>query len=182
MAMDLHHSKGHHMDTPTPSIGTALVRTLFVAAIAAVALAVVSDLPVIGSLINFPGLNWLIWIGMWAWLADRFVKLARPRLALSDNPALPAMGCAALLGLASGVLGQLVQLAVQSMFMYSAAANALNTGSAGSFVSEAGAGMSAIGSLVALFLYPAFGVFWGGAFGLLWGSRVRQLPLISPQA
>jgi hypothetical protein len=166
----------------TPSIGKALLRTLLIGALLAISLAVASDLPVIGTLINFPGLNWLIWIGLWAWLADRFVREARPRLALSDNPALPSMGCAALIGATSGVLGQVVQFIIQAMFVSSTASNALQTGSMASVASAQGAWFSAFGSLVALFLYPAFGVFWGGIFGLIWGSRVRQVPMITPQA
>ena len=165
----------------SPSIGSALLHTLLLGAIGGAVLAIASNLPVIGSIINFPGLNWLIWIGMWAWLADRFVREARPRLALSDNPSLPAMGCAALIGATSGVLGQVVQIILQAMFMSSATSHALQTGSIASVASAEGAWFSAFGSLIALFLYPAFGVFWGGLFGLIWGSRVRQAPLVTPQ-
>ncbi|MBV9546750.1 MAG: hypothetical protein JOY61_20475, partial [Chloroflexi bacterium] len=85
------------------SIGGALLRTVLLGAIVAVALAVASDVPVLGTIINFPGLNWLIWIGAWAWLTDRFVRQARQRLMLSENPALVAMGCGALVGAISGV-------------------------------------------------------------------------------
>jgi hypothetical protein len=165
-----------------PSIGKALLRTLCVGAIAAIVLAAASNLPIIGALINFPGLNWLIWIGVWAWLADRFVREARPRLAQSDNPSLPSMGCAALIGAVTGVLGQVVQFILQAMFVSSAASSVLQTGSLASAFSAEGAWFSAFGSLIALFLYPAFGVFWGGLFGLIWGSRVRQLPTVSAQS
>ncbi|MBV9171393.1 MAG: hypothetical protein JOZ81_15050 [Chloroflexi bacterium] len=163
------------------SIGGALLRTVLLGAIVAVALAVASDVPVLGTIINFPGLNWLIWIGAWAWLTDRFVRQARQRLMLSENPALVAMGCGALVGAISGVLGQVVQLILQAMFVSAAASHAMQTGSLASAASAEGAWFSAFGSLIALFLYPAFGAFWGGVFGLIWGGRVKQVSIVSAQ-
>jgi hypothetical protein len=155
-------------------MGNALLRTLFVSVLAALALIIASDLPVIGSVINFPGLNWVIWIGLWAWLADRFVKEARPALARSDNPSIPAMSAGALLGVTSGVAGQLMQLVFQLVLIMVAADYAQLTGPAAPSVATAGSAFSAFGSMIALFVYPAFGAFWGGLFGLIWGARVRQ--------
>src|SRR5438270_3154687 len=94
-----------------------LVRTLRLGLIAALVLVIASDLPVLGSIINLPGLNWLIWIGVWAWLADRFVKEARPKLALSDNPSIRAMGAGAVVGMVSGFAGQLIQILIQSVLL-----------------------------------------------------------------
>ena len=165
-------------------MGTAIVRTLGVSALAALALIIMSDLPIIGSIINFPGLNWVIWIGVWAWLADRFVREARPALSLSENPSIPAMAVGALLGVTSGLVGQLIQLAIQSVIFSTAANHAAQTGSIAATTAAAGSMFSSVGSLIAIFVYPAFGAFWGGLFGLIWGMRVRQAApteLIPPQ-
>ena len=141
-----------------------MVRTLGVGALVGLGLAIASDVPGLGAIVTFPGLNLLIWIGAWAYLADRFVNAARATLDLSENPALPALGYGALIGALSGVLGQIVQIVLQ-------------TASVGSLVSAQGAWLSALGWVVALFLYPAFGAFWGGLFGMVWGGRVRHAPL-----
>jgi hypothetical protein len=154
-------------------VGRALVRTLVVGLVASAVLVILSDLPFIGSIINFPGLNWVIWIGVWAWLADQFVKSAKPALAASDNPSMPAMGAGALIGLTSGFAGQLLQLAIQLVIL-SVASEAARTGSSAASTAAMGSAFSAFGSMIALFLYPAFGAFWGGLFGLLWGMRVRR--------
>jgi hypothetical protein len=155
-------------------MGNALIRTLGVSILAALAVIIASDLPLIGAIINFPGLNWVIWIGLWAWLADRFVKEARPALARSDSPSIPARGAGALLGVTSGLGGQLIQVVIQIVFMSAAASHAQQTGSVAASTAAAGSALSAFGSLVAIFVYPAFGAFWGGLFGLIWGMRVRQ--------
>src|SRR5438128_9671748 len=141
-----------------------LVRTLRVGLIAALALVIASDLPVLGSIINLPGLNWLIWIGVWAWLADQFVRDARPRLALSDNPSITAMGAGAVVGLVSGLAGQLIQILIQSVLLAMFENRAAQSGSS-SAAQGTGAAFSLLGSIVAAYVYPAFGAFWGGLFG-----------------
>ena len=155
-------------------MGIALLRGLGVGAAVAAALVILSDVPILGSFMNFPGINWLLWIGAWAWLADLFVREARPALSLSENPSLPAMGGGALVGATSGLVGQLLQLVIQGFILTTAASHAAQTGSVAASAAAAGAWFSSFGSIIAIFLYPAFGAFWGGLFGLVWGGRVRQ--------
>ncbi len=97
------------------------------------------------------------------------------------------MGAGALVGLVSGLAGQLIQIIIQGVFVAVFASRAAQTGSMIPVAQETGAAFSMLGSMIALFLYPTFGAFWGGLFGLIWGMQVRhaQAPLVvgpSPQA
>lgn len=155
-------------------LGGALLRTLRAGLVAAIGLAVVSDIPVLGAIVNFPGLNWMIWIGLWAWLADRFVRQARAGLTRRDNPSMLAMGAGALVGAVSGFAGQLSQIVLQLLFVAVFAHRAEQTGSVVALAAGTGAAFSLLGSFIALFAYPAFGGFWGGLFGLIWGMRLPR--------
>ena len=161
-------------------LGGALLRTLRAGLVAALGLAIVGDVPVLGAIVNFPGLNWLLWIGLWAWLADRFVRQARAGLARRDNPSMLAMGAGALVGAASGFAGQLIQIVLQLLFVAVFAHHAAQTGSVVALAAGSGAAFSLLGAFVALFEYPAFGGFWGGLFGLIWGMRLPR-PLADPR-
>ena len=135
-------------------MGQAILKCLGLSVLAGLVLIIASDLPYIGTFINLPGLNWVIWIGVWAWLADRFVKEARTTLSASENPAIPGMAVGALLGVTSGLVGQLFQLITQEIIMSTAANHAVQTGSVVASSAAVGSALSAFGSLIAIFVYP----------------------------
>lgn len=116
-------------------------------------------------LIPFLGFfGWLVSIGVWVYLTNKLVTSGSTHLAQSDNPSLPAMGWAALVGFITGLVGAIASLVVQATILANASRGT---------VTGAGAAFGTLGAIAGLVYWPAMGALVCGIFGLIWGGRAK---------
>lgn len=113
---------------------------------------------------------WLVSIGVWVYLTSGLVNKGKAHLARSDNPSVPAMGWAALMGAATGFVGALSSLIVQAVILTGSSGSSTTDGQ----VTAAGAAFGTLGAMIGLIYWPAIGAIICGIFGLVWGGRAKQ--------
>lgn len=147
-------------------VGSVAVSTLVTGGLAFLGITIFEQVPVLG------WLGGLVSIAAWIWLTNRLIRNGAEHLAKSDNPSVPAMAWAGLVGLVTGAIGALSSFIVQ-VSIYSAASGSGATGAAGA--AGAGAAFGTVGAFIGLFYWPILGAVVMGLFGLIWGGRATPL-------
>jgi hypothetical protein len=145
-------------------VGSVAIKSIVIGGLVFIAIALFEQIPVLG------WLGWLISIGVWIWLTNRLIRQGATHLATSDNPSVPAMGWAGLVGLVTGLVGALASLVIE-------ATKASTTVGTTTTVNPT---FGSVGATLGLFYWPVVGAIVMGLFGLIWGGRAKAQAASSP--